>query len=96
MHADPARRLSTLNRRAAMWGALALILVAPALAMRFTGEVRWGPEDFAAAALLLGGAGLGVELAIRFLDSKRARAIACAAVAGAVLLLWAEAAVGLF
>ena len=96
MPVHPAESSLPLNWRTAMWSALALILVAPALAMGFTSEVRWGQADFAAAALLLGATGLGVELAIRFIDSKRARLFACAAIVGAVLALWAEAAVGIF
>jgi len=35
----------------------AAILLVPLLAMRYTREVNWGPLDFAAAAILLAGAG---------------------------------------
>ena len=31
----------------------ALLLLTPAVAMRFTGEVNWGPSDFVVAAVLI-------------------------------------------
>lgn len=84
------------NRHRTMWAALALLLTLPAVAMGLTSEVRWGLGDFAAAGLLLGGVGLGIELATRFVAGAPARALACAAVVAAALLIWAEAAVGIF
>ncbi|MEK7344035.1 MAG: hypothetical protein AABZ73_09450 [Pseudomonadota bacterium] len=84
------------NPHRTLWAALALLLALPAVAMAFTSEVRWGLGDFAAAGLLLGGVGLGVELATRVMASAPARALACSAVVAAALLIWAEAAVGIF
>jgi hypothetical protein len=43
----------------------AVILLLPLVAMQFTGEVDWGVADFVLAGILLGGAGLLVELAVR-------------------------------
>lgn len=84
------------NPHRTLWAALALLLALPAVAMVFTSEVRWGLGDFAAAGLLLGGVGLAVELATRVTTSAPARALACAAVVAAALLIWADAAVGIF
>ncbi|MBU6165218.1 MAG: hypothetical protein KGQ52_03690 [Alphaproteobacteria bacterium] len=83
---------ATTLRRAG-WGLAAAILVLPALAMPFT-AVDWGPGDFAAAALLLGLAGLGLEVAAR-LPRRRWRSRAALLVLAALLLVWAELAVGI-
>lgn len=85
--------MTTVSARKLGWSMAALLLLAPAVAMVFSTQVNWGPGDFAAAALLLGGTGLGLELAARL--PARARLIAAAAVAGAALLIWVELAVGI-
>jgi hypothetical protein len=82
--------------RVVMWSAIAALLLLPVVAMQFTREVNWGAEDFAmAAALLIGGGGLYEVVARLTRDSRRRTAIGIALVA-AVLLIWAEAAVGIF
>lgn len=43
------------------WLPVAAALIAPAVAMQFTGAVRWTPIDFVAAATLLIGGGLLCE-----------------------------------
>lgn len=78
-----------------MWVGLAGLLLLPAVAMRFTAEVNWGLEDFAAAALLLGMMGGGVELASRMAVRPVWRMITGVAVVAAVALIWADAAVGI-
>jgi hypothetical protein len=72
------------------------LLAIPLVAMRFTREVAWDGFDFAVAALLLGGAGLSLELALARLHTRRARLLAGAAIALVLLLAWAELAVGIF
>lgn len=98
-HDIPARP-STQNPcpvwRLTLWAAIAALLIAPAVAMQVTREVRWGGEDFIAAALLLGAFGMGVELAMRFVARSRPRLLACAVISGAALCIWADAAVGVF
>ena len=81
--------------RRAGWGLAAAILVLPALAMQFSTEVNWGPGDFLAAALLLGLTGLGLEVAAALPRRSWRRRGAVIAVA-AMLLVWAELAVGIF
>ena len=79
-----------------MWTAIGGLLLLPLVAMQFTDEVRWDGADFAAAALLLGGAGIGVELVFRMTSRRRYRAALSALILGAVGLIWADAAVGIF
>lgn len=82
--------------RLLLWGTLVSLLVAPLVAMQFTDEVRWGIEDLASATLLLGGVGIAVELAQVAFRSARARMVAIAAALALALLIWADAAVGVF
>jgi hypothetical protein len=74
--------------------ATALILMVPLLAMQVTDEVVWTLADFVVAGVLLAGTGLAFELA-----AKRARSLTHLAGAGvglgaALLLVWANLAVG--
>lgn len=85
-----------LNWRVLGWSFAVLLLCIPAVAMQFTREVNWGPEDFLAAALLIGLAGLGFELAARLSRGRAVRWIVAGAVLLGVLLVWAELAVGIF
>jgi hypothetical protein len=82
--------------RIAGWGAAGAILLLPLLAMLVTDEVNWGAEDFAAAALLLGSVGLAFEAAMRVVRGRAARAGVGVALLAALLLIWAELAVGIF
>ncbi|MGV7209643.1 hypothetical protein ACLB1G_17500 [Oxalobacteraceae bacterium A2-2] len=72
------------------------ILLLPLAAMQFTREVDWQANDFVAAAVLLGGAGTVYVLAARLLRTGRQRLLAAALCALALLLAWAELAVGVF
>ncbi|WP_281977478.1 hypothetical protein [Pseudorhizobium flavum] len=74
----------------------ALVLLVPMIAMRFTSEVNWGKEDFGAAAALLGTGWLSIEFGFRLASSGRGRLLISAAVALAVLGLWAHLAVGIW
>ncbi len=82
--------------RVAGWGLAALVLLLPAAAMLVTGEVAWGPGDFLAAAVLLGGTGLALEGVVRMTRPGTGRAIAALGVLAGLLLVWAELAVGIF
>lgn len=92
----PVFSASTIARaRLALWSLAGALLLAPALAMQFTDEVRWGAEDFLILGAMLLAAGGLVELAVRF-SRRRAVVIgAVCAVAVAFLLVWAELAVGI-
>ena len=82
--------------RVAGWGTAGAVLLLPLLAMLVTDEVAWGAEDFAAAALLLGAVGLAFEAAVRVVRGLRARVAIGLVLLVALLLAWAELAVGLF
>jgi len=86
---------SRTNWRLLGWGLVVLLLAIPAVAMRLTSEVNWGPEDFLAAALLLGGTGIALELVARFVAGRALRMLLAVTVILALLLVWAELAVGI-
>lgn len=81
--------------RAAAWGMGTALLLLPLVAMRFTDEVNWGAADFALAAGLLIGFGLLCEGAVHRSASMSYRAGAILALGTALLLVWANLAVGL-
>lgn len=80
--------------RIALWGFAAGLLATPLVAMQFTSEVRWGPIDFAAAALLIGSLALAIDLAMRRSASPAYRLGAVLAALTAFLLVWINLAVG--
>jgi hypothetical protein len=77
------------------WSIIAGLVALPAVAMRFTAEVNWTGSDFVFAAVLLGGVGLAFEMAVRASGAWAYRAGAAVALALSLLLLWANAAVGI-
>lgn len=77
------------------WGAAALLLLTPAVAMQFTHEVQWTPLDFVFMGALLGGVGLAIEFAVRKSGNTAYRAAACAGLAACFLLIYLNAAVGI-
>lgn len=79
-----------------LWVAAAGLLLVPALAMHFTREVRWGPEDFAVAAALLAGLCLAIEAALRWLTTPLRRFAGVSLAVIVFVLVWAELAVGIF
>jgi hypothetical protein len=90
----PSQRI--LLTRIALWSAAAGLLAAPAIAMIFTDAVQWDAADFLAAALLLAGIGLTIEHTIRHIHGSGLRILAIAATLAIGLLIWADAAVGVF
>ena len=84
------------NRRRIMaWGAAALLLALPWVAMQFTNEVAWDVADFVIFGSLLLVAGGACELAVRKSDRHAYRMATVVAVAAAFLLVWVNGAVGL-
>ena len=78
------------------WAAVALVMLAPAVAMQFTREVDWTATDFVfAGVLLIGGAGL-IELVAWRVRNPVIRIGFALFVVGVVAVIWAEAAVGIF
>jgi len=76
--------------------ATAMILLAPLVAMQFTRDVTWTGFDFAAAAVLLAGAGFAclrtARRVARLRPWRQALAVGAVALAGAAV--WVELAVG--
>lgn len=75
--------------------ATALILMAPLVAMQFSDEVVWTLSDFIVVGALLLGTGLAYELITRKVGKAHRVAVGLA-LAAALLLVWAELAVGIF
>lgn len=81
--------------RMAGWGAAAVVLLLPLVAMRFTDEVNWDMADFLVFGGLLVGAGVSYELAARMTGNIAYRAGAGVALAAAFILVWVNGAVGI-
>jgi hypothetical protein len=81
--------------RIAAWGAAALLLLLPLVAMQFTDEADWSLADFAVFGAMLVGAGGTFELAARMTRSTAYRAAVGVALVAAFILVWANGAVGI-
>ena len=91
-----ARPWIAAHWRYLIWGAVAVLLLIPAIAMRFTKEVAWTASDFLFAILLLGGGGLAIEATVRLIKRPAFRMLIGAAVLAVVALIWVDGAVGVF
>ncbi|MBD3162047.1 MAG: hypothetical protein GF346_07105 [Candidatus Eisenbacteria bacterium] len=72
-----------------------LLLLIPLVAMQLTDEVVWSPADFILAGILLFGAGLASQRLARKGIHVTYRVAAGVALGAALLLIWANLAVGL-
>jgi len=84
------------NRIKIILVAVFIILLIPLIAMQFTDEVNWDLADFVVAGVLLLGTGLMGELVIRKVKNTNYRIIIWVVLLLALLLIWAELAVGIF
>jgi len=73
----------------------ALVLSVPLVAMQFSEEVNWDLADLVVIGTLLVGAGITFELVAARVNAKY-RPIVALVITAAVLLVWAELAVGIF
>lgn len=94
MAPNPDDRL-TSTLRLIGWTLVASLLITPAIAMRFTEEVQWTTSDFLLAGIVLIGAGVIAELAVRSSGLWSYRIGAGLAILASVLLLWSTGAVGI-
>ena len=94
METTAASRPLAALRRLVWVGALALLAL-PAVAMLFTAEVNWGPEDFAVGGVLLLGTAFVLDRVLGSRLSRSTMLVAAGAVLLALLFVWAELAVGL-
>ena len=81
--------------RIAGWSLLAALLVLPAVAMRFTGEVVWTLSDFVFAGVMLGALGVGFEVIARLSATRLVRGTMAVGLVVLFLLVWVELAVGI-
>ena len=81
--------------RLAIWGAAALLLLLPLVAMQFTKEVNWTLSDFAVFGTMLVVACGTYELAARTTTNSPYRAAVGVAVVAAFILVWINLAVGI-
>lgn len=79
----------------AIWGTAAFLLLLPAVAMRFTGEVDWNAADFIVMGVMLSAACGSYELATRMSGSTAYRAGMGVAIVTAFLTVWVNLAVGM-
>jgi len=84
------------NRLKIILTAVLTLLLIPLIAMQFTDEVNWTLSDFVVAGGLLLGTGLMCELVIRKVKNTKYRIAICVGLLLALLLIWAELAVGIF
>ena len=84
------------KRRIGIVRTVALLLLIPLIGMQFTDDVNWTLFDFIVAGVLLLAAGLMCELVIRKVNKIEHRIAICLAILAALLLIWAELAVGIF
>jgi len=75
---------------------IAILLLIPLIAMKFTNEVHWTPSDFVVMGILMLGTGLTCELVLRKVTKIKYRIALSAAILAALLLIWIELAVGIF
>lgn len=78
------------------WGAVVLILLAPAVAMRFTDEVNWTASDFVFAGVLLIGGGAAIEVVAWKVRNPVVRIGFALFIVAIAALVWIEGAVGIF
>ena len=74
---------------------VALLLLIPWIAMKFTDEVKWNWFDFLVAGTLLLGTGLMCEVVLRTVKKIQYRIAICAVILFLLFFLWAELAVGI-
>lgn len=81
--------------RIAAWSIAGLLWLLPLAAMQVTDEVNWTASDFVFAAVLIGGVGLALELAVRSTSSAAYRGGVAVLAAAGFFLMWINAAVGI-
>jgi hypothetical protein len=83
------------KRLIAILGTVGILLLIPFIAMKITGEVKWGPFDFIVAGVLLLGTSLAIEFVLRKVQNNTHRLAICAGILFLLFIVWAELAVGL-
>jgi hypothetical protein len=92
---EPAAGRRVSRWRIVPWVVAAGLLLLPAVAMRFTAQVAWGPEDFLIIGVMLFAACGAFELAARAMDNLAYRAAVGLSLVTAFLVIWVNLAVGI-
>jgi len=92
----PDARRSHNRLRPFIWGTAAVVLLVPAVAMRFTGEVNWSASDFVVMGAMLASACALYELGAWLSRNPAYRAAFGIAVMAGFLTVWVNLAVGMF
>lgn len=79
----------------AIWATAVVLLLLPAVAMRFTGEVDWTASDFVFMGAMLATACGAYELLARMSSNTAYRAAVGIAIVMALLTVWVNVAVGM-
>jgi hypothetical protein len=95
MRASAVSRSAPVWRRP-LWAIIAVLLLVPVVGMQVSREFAWTASDFAAAAVLLVGAGVVFEIMMRSAKAAKYRVPVAAGLLFAVALAWAHGAVGVF
>lgn len=82
--------------RVLVWVGAGVLLALPWVAMQVTDEVAWDAADFAIFGVMLAGACVAWEAAMRVTGRRAYRVLAGLVILTAFLLVWAQLAVGLF
>ncbi len=78
------------------WGGAVAVFLLPLVAMQFTDEVVWTTTDFVFWGVLLLSTAILIEITMRVTRNLTARLIVSGLILVAALLIWADAAVGVF
>jgi hypothetical protein len=73
-----------------------LFLLVPLVGMQLGDEWNWGVADFIIGGILLAGVGVGAQMIITGMKTNPRRAVIGIVLAAAMVLVWAELAVGIF
>jgi hypothetical protein len=92
---EPAAGRRVSRWRIVPWFVAAGLLLLPAVAMRFTAQVAWGPDDFLIIGVMLFAACGAFELAARATDNLAYRAAVGLSLVTAFLVIWVNLAVGI-
>jgi hypothetical protein len=103
MHGGKAMANGTVNANASFlnswriagWSVPVILLLIPAVAMRFTSEVDWDAGDFIVMGALFVAIGLGIEFLVRQSSNTAYRVGAVLALVTAFLTIWINLAVGM-
>jgi hypothetical protein len=95
MDGEGFRRGNGAVWRIPLWGVLGALLATPLIAMQFTDQVKWGPEDFAVIGTMLAAVGGAVEVAARMSGNIAYRFAVGVGAVTAFVLVWMNLAVGI-